>query len=153
MVGLKKSKPCSETGLVSEGVELTFPMASFGGITVYTTRPDTLMGATYLAVAPQHPVAKAAADGNPEIAEFVEVCNQVKMAEADMAKLEKLGMDSGLVAEHPLTGEPIPVWIANFVLMEYGSGAVMSVPAHDQRDWEFAKKYGLPIKQVIEAFR
>ena len=135
----------------SEGVELTFPMASFGGITVYTTRPDTLMGATYLAVAPQHPVAKAAADSNPEIAEFVEACNQVKMAEADMAKLEKLGMDSGLVAEHPLTGEPIPVWIANFVLMEYGSGAVMSVPAHDQRDWEFAKKYGLPIKQVIEA--
>ena len=109
----------------SEGVELTFPMASFGGITVYTTRPDTLMGATYLAVAPQHPVAKAAADINPEIAEFVEACNQVKMAEADMAKLEKLGIDSGLVAEHPLTGEPIPVWIANFVLMEYGSGCLL----------------------------
>ena len=106
----------------SEGVELTFPMASFGGITVYTTGRH-LNGRDLSAVAPQHPVAKAAADGNPEIAEFVEACNQVKMAEADMAKLEKLGMDSGLVAEHPLTGEPIPVWIANFVLMEYGSGA------------------------------
>ena len=135
----------------SEGVELTFPMEAFGGITVYTTRPDTLMGATYLAVAPQHPVAKAAAEKNPSIAEFVEACNQVKMAEADMAKLEKLGMDSGFVAQHPLTGEDIPVWIANFVLMEYGSGAVMSVPAHDQRDWEFAKKYQLPIQQVIAA--
>lgn len=133
----------------SEGVELTFPREGADGITVYTTRPDTLMGATYLAVAAQHPIARAAAENNPELAAFLEECNRVKMAEADMAKLEKLGMDTGQTAIHPLTGESVPIWVANFVLMEYGSGAVMSVPAHDQRDWEFAKKYGLPIKQVV----
>ncbi len=133
----------------SEGVEMTFPREGAEGITVYTTRPDTLMGATYLAVAAQHPVAKAAAGDNPELAAFLEACNKVKMAEADMAKLEKLGMDTGQTATHPLTGEQVPIWVANFVLMEYGSGAVMSVPAHDQRDYEFAKKYGLPIKQVV----
>ena len=134
----------------SEGVEMTFPMAGSDGVTVYTTRPDTLMGATYLAVAPQHPLATAAAQDNPALAAFIEECNRVKVAEADMAKLEKQGMSTGLTASNPLTGEPVPVWVANFVLMEYGSGAVMSVPAHDQRDWEFAKKYGLAIKQVIE---
>ena len=138
----------------STGVEMTFPLPQIDdmdldGVTVYTTRPDTLMGATYLAVAPQHPLAKTAAAKNPVLAEFLTQCNQVKVAEADMAKMEKLGMDTGYIAAHPLTGEAIPVWVANFVLMEYGSGAVMSVPAHDQRDYEFAKKYGLPIKQVV----
>ncbi|XOV90391.1 MAG: leucine--tRNA ligase [Pseudomonadota bacterium] len=134
----------------SEGVELTFPRGTDEGLTVYTTRPDTLFGATYLGIAPQHPLATAAAKNNPQLAEFIEACNRVKMAEADLAKMEKLGMDTGLTATHPLTGEEIPVWVANFVLMEYGSGAVMAVPAHDQRDWEFAKKYGLPINQVVK---
>ena len=133
----------------SEGVELTFAMPEFGGVAVYTTRPDTLMGVTYLAVAPQHPVALAAASASPEIEAFIQNAQRVKVAEAEMAKMEKLGIDSGYVAIHPLTGEEVPVWIANFVLMEYGSGAVMAVPGHDQRDWEFAKKYDLPIKQVI----
>ncbi|MFT5929049.1 MAG: leucyl-tRNA synthetase, partial [Candidatus Azotimanducaceae bacterium] len=142
----------------SEGVELTFPLsaevqsqADVGkGLTVYTTRPDTLMGATYVAVAPQHPLAKAAAANNPELAEFLEQCSRVKVAEADMAKMEKLGVATGFAAEHPLTGKSVPIWVANFVLMEYGSGAVMSVPAHDHRDWEFAKKYGLEITQVVQ---
>ncbi len=133
----------------SEGVETTGARGTDEGRTAYTTRPDTLLGATYLGVAPQHPLAVQAAASNPQLAEFIEVCNRVKMAEADMAKMEKLGMDTGLTATHPLTGEQIPVWVANFVLMEYGSGAVMAVPAHDQRDWEFAKKYGLPIQQVV----
>ncbi len=133
----------------SEGVEITFPMKNTDGITVYTTRPDTLLGATYLAVAPQHELAIGAAKTNPELVKFLEECNRVKVAEADMAQMEKKGMATGLKAQHPLTGEDVPVWVANFVLMEYGSGAVMSVPAHDQRDWEFAVKYGLPIKQVI----
>jgi len=133
----------------SEGVELTFAMPEFGGVAVYTTRPDTLMGVTYLAVAPQHPVALAAASASSEIEAFIQNAQRVKVAEAEMAKMEKLGIDSGYVAIHPLTGEEVPVWIANFVLMEYGSGAVMAVPGHDQRDWEFAKKYDLPIKQVI----
>ena len=135
----------------SEGLELTFPMPEFDGVTVYTTRPDTLMGVTYLAVAPQHPIALKAAETSPEIQQFLDDCQKVKVAEAEMAKMEKLGMDSGYVARHPLTDEPIPIWIGNFVLMEYGSGAVMSVPGHDQRDWEFAQKYQLPIKQVIRS--
>jgi leucyl-tRNA synthetase len=133
----------------SEGVQITFRRAGGDPIDVYTTRPDTLIGATYVAVAAQHPIATEAATGNSELAGFIEKCNQVKVAEADMAKLEKQGMDTGIVVEHPLTGAPVPVWVANFVLMEYGSGAVMSVPGHDQRDWEFARKYALPIKQVI----
>jgi leucyl-tRNA synthetase len=132
----------------SEGVELDF---EFRGepLTVYTTRPDTLMGATYLAVAPQHPVARAAAADNPELAAFIESQANVKVAEADLATMEKLGMPTGQSAIHPLTGEPVPIWVANFVLMSYGSGAVMSVPAHDERDHAFASKYGLPIVQVI----
>lgn len=134
----------------SEGVEMTFPRDGGDGITVYTTRPDTLMGATYLAVAPQHPVAVAAASNDPKLAEFLAECNRVKAAEAEIAKLEKVGMFTGQYVKHPLTGEDVPVWVANFVLMEYGSGAVMSVPGHDQRDWEFAKKYGLPIVQVVK---
>ncbi len=133
----------------SEGVEMRFPRDNGEDISVYTTRPDTLMGATYLAVAPQHPIAQEAAKSNAALAEFVDECSRVKVAEAEMAKLDKLGMDTGETAKHPLTGKPIPVWVANFVLMEYGSGAVMSVPAHDQRDYEFARKYGLPIEQVV----
>lgn len=134
----------------SEGVELHFQVPDSDEVMpVYTTRPDTLMGVTYVAVAPQHSLAARAARSNPQIAEFIESCNKVKVAEADMATMEKLGLDTGLVVIHPLTGESIPVWVANFVLMEYGSGAVMSVPGHDQRDWEFARKYGLDIVQVI----
>ena len=134
----------------SEGIEIRFPLqAGAGTLDVYTTRPDTLMGATYLAVAPQHPLAVKAAEDNADLRAFLEECNQVKVAEADMAKLEKQGMATGVEVEHPLTGAPVPVWVANFVLMEYGSGAVMSVPGHDQRDWEFATKYGLPIQQVV----
>jgi leucyl-tRNA synthetase len=137
----------------SEGVQVSFPLPadSAGGaaLTVYTTRPDTLMGVTYLAVAAQHPLAQAAAADNPALQEFLLECQQGKMAEADMAKLEKRGMATGFYAAHPLSGERVPIWVANFVLMEYGSGAVMAVPGHDQRDWEFAVKYGLPIAQVI----
>ncbi len=133
----------------SEGVNLSFGLPDGSPLDVYTTRPDTLMGVTYLAVAPQHPLAKAAAEADPTLAEFIREQGHIKVAEADMATMEKLGMDTGRSATHPLTGEPVPIWVANFVLMSYGSGAVMSVPGHDQRDWEFATKYGLPIKQVV----
>jgi leucyl-tRNA synthetase len=133
----------------SEGVDLDFTLADGSALSVYTTRPDTLMGVTYLAVALQHPVAKAAAANNPALAAFIESQGSIKMAEADMATMEKLGMATGITAIHPLTGKAVPVWVANFVLMSYGSGAVMSVPGHDQRDWEFATKYELPIAQVI----
>ncbi|MEW6764917.1 MAG: leucine--tRNA ligase [Pseudomonadota bacterium] len=118
-------------------------------LTVYTTRPDTLMGVSYVAVAAEHPLAKQAAEHNPELAAFIEECRHTKVAEADMATLEKKGLPLGIDAIHPITGQKVPVWTANFVLMEYGTGAVMAVPAHDQRDWEFAQKYGLPVKQVI----
>ena len=134
----------------SEGVELQFEVVGEAeALTVFTTRPDTLMGVTYVAVAPEHPLAAKAAATNPALAAFVEECRHTKVAEADMATLEKKGMATGLEAVHPVTGERVPVWVANFVLMEYGAGAVMAVPAHDQRDWEFARAYGLPIKQVI----
>jgi leucyl-tRNA synthetase len=134
----------------SEGVRVRFPMETGDDtLEVYTTRPDTLFGVTYVAVAATHPLAKAAAASNPELQAFIEACQHVKVAEADMATMEKKGMATGLHVLHPLTGEKIPVWVANFVLMEYGTGAVMAVPAHDQRDWEFARKYDLPIKVVI----
>ncbi|MBT4521170.1 MAG: leucine--tRNA ligase [Halieaceae bacterium] len=133
----------------SEGIDLDFTLADSSALSVYTTRPDTLMGVTYLAIAPQHRVAKAAASNNPALAAFVESQTSIKLAEADMATMDKVGMDTGVTATHPLTGKEIPVWVANFVLMSYGSGAVMSVPGHDQRDWEFATKYQLPIAQVI----
>jgi leucyl-tRNA synthetase len=133
----------------SEGVELSFDVEGFGELEVFTTRPDTLMGVTYVAVAPAHPLAQKAAANNPELAEFIEECKNMKVAEADMATMEKKGFALGIEAIHPITGDKVPVWTANFVLMDYGSGAVMSVPAHDQRDFEFAKKYDLPIKQVI----
>ncbi|QDP00845.1 leucine--tRNA ligase [Thalassotalea sp. PS06] len=134
----------------SEGVEMTFQVAdSDASFDIYTTRPDTLMGVTYVALAAQHPLALEAAKNNPELQAFIDECKNNKVAEADMATMEKAGVDTGLKAIHPLTGELVSVWAANFVLMDYGSGAVMSVPGHDQRDWEFAKKYGLPVKQVI----
>ncbi len=133
----------------SEGVELTFEVVGEKSLEVFTTRPDTLFGVTYVAVAPQHPLALKAAQNNPAIADFIERCSHLKVAEAEMAKLEKEGFDTGFRAIHPLTGKEVPVWTANFVLMDYGSGAVMAVPAHDQRDWEFAHKYQLPLQQVI----
>jgi len=137
----------------STGVNLRFgletPLANGeDSLEVYTTRPDTLMGATYVAVAPQHPVAQLAAQANPELVTFIEQQSRGKVAEAEMATMEKLGMATGMNAIHPLTGELVPIWIANFVLMSYGSGAVMSVPGHDERDFEFARKYELPIVQV-----
>ncbi|MBS3804911.1 MAG: leucine--tRNA ligase [Oleiphilaceae bacterium] len=134
----------------SVGTELTFPLnRRDDGLTVYTTRPDTLMGATYMAVAAEHPLAKEAAKHSRDIAEFVDECRNSTTSEADMAVMEKKGVDTGYKAVHPLTHELIPVWVANFVLMEYGTGALMAVPAHDERDHEFARKYGLAIKQVI----
>jgi leucyl-tRNA synthetase len=133
----------------SEGVDLDFGLADGNTLSVYTTRPDTLMGVTYVAVAPQHPVALAAAENNPELSRFIKSQANIKVAEAEMATMEKLGMATGITATHPITGADVPVWVANFVLMSYGSGAVMSVPGHDQRDWEFAGKYQLPITQVI----
>ncbi|MGL4861037.1 MAG: leucine--tRNA ligase, partial [Enterobacteriaceae bacterium] len=134
----------------SEGVEITFPLAdSEAEIVVYTTRPDTLLGASYLAIAATHPLAEQAALNNAELAQFIAECRNTKVAEAEMATMEKRGLATGLFALHPLTGDKVPVWAANFVLMEYGTGAVMSVPAHDQRDWEFAHKYHLPILPVI----
>ena len=139
----------------SEGVNLDFEIAeatdaSLRSLSVYTTRPDTLMGVTYIAVAPQHPVAIKAAKTNSRLAQFIAEQNQIKVAEAEMATMEKLGMDTGLKAIHPINGEGVPIYTANFVLMSYGSGAVMAVPGHDQRDWDFATKYGLEIKQVVE---
>ncbi|CAN0509251.1 unnamed protein product, partial [Discosporangium mesarthrocarpum] len=117
---------------------------------VYTTRPDTLLGVTYVAVAAQHPLAAKAAAGRPDLAAFIDQQINTKVAEADLATMEKQGMDTGLKAVHPLSGDEVPIYVANFVLMSYGSGAVMAVPGHDQRDWEFAHKYNLPIKQVVE---
>ena len=134
----------------SEGANIRFQRDTGDALEVYTTRPDTLMGATYLAVAPQHPLAEQAAADNSTLAAFIKQLSNMKVAEADMATMEKQGMDTGLTVYHPLSNEVLPVWVANFVLMSYGSGAVMSVPGHDQRDWEFATKYGLPIKQVID---
>jgi len=133
----------------SSGVELSFTVDAETELEVFTTRPDTLMGVTYLAVAAQHPLALKAAQSNPELATFIDECKNIKVAEADMATMEKKGMSLGFEATHPLTGKKVPVWTANFVLMDYGSGAVMAVPGHDQRDWEFATKYNLDITQVI----
>ena len=133
----------------SEGVEIIFNVKNQNPLTVYTTRPDTLMGATYLAIAPEHPLAIHIAESSSEISKFLKECRQTKVSEAELNNLDKQGIDTRLKAIHPITNEPLPIWIANFVLIEYGSGAVMSVPAHDQRDWEFATKYKLPIIPVI----
>ena len=139
----------------SQGMEITFPSANpelyADDLTVYTTRGDTLMGVTYVAVAAEHPMALQAAENNPTLKAFIEECRMGSVAEADLAVAEKKGMATGLFVKHPVTGEAVPVWIANYVLMSYGSGAVMAVPAHDERDFEFANKFGLNIKQVINA--
>jgi len=143
----------------SQGIDMTFEVDGLvngkaESFDIYTTRPDTLLGVTYVALAAEHPLAVTAAQenaakGNTALADFIQACKSNKTTEADMAAMEKKGVDTGLKAIHPLTGELVPVWAANFVLMDYGSGAVMSVPGHDQRDYEFAKKYGLAITQVI----
>jgi leucyl-tRNA synthetase len=143
----------------SEGVEIAFPWgpsarAALGGdgaLKVFTTRADTLLGATYCAVAPEHPLATAAAKNNPQLAAFVAECQRGSVQEADLATVEKRGMPIGLTVLHPLTGDELPVWVANYVLMGYGEGAVMAVPAHDERDFEFATLYGLPIRCVIRS--
>ncbi|HGY9627354.1 TPA: leucine--tRNA ligase [Pseudomonas putida] len=138
----------------SRGMEVQFPydQASIGhegALKVFTTRPDTLMGATYVAVAAEHPLATQAAQGNPALQAFIDECKSGSVAEADMATQEKKGMPTSLFVQHPLTGEKLPVWVANYVLMHYGDGAVMAVPAHDERDFEFAHKYNLPVKAVV----
>ncbi len=134
----------------SEGVELSFEVAGEGEpLTVYTTRPDTLMGVTYMAVAAEHPLAAKAAASDPGIAAFIEECQKMDASEATLETMEKKGMPLGISAIHPLSGEEVPLWVANFVLMSYGTGAVMAVPGHDERDWEFAKKHGIEIRQVI----
>ena len=134
----------------SEGVEFDFAVENYNDkLRVYTTRPDTLMGVSFVSVAAEHPLAQLAAKDNPKIAEFIAECKNTKTAEADMATMEKKGIATGFYAIHPLTGNKVPVWIANFVLIEYGTGAVMAVPGHDERDYEFASKYDLPIKPVI----
>jgi leucyl-tRNA synthetase len=140
----------------SHGCEIHFPydmesIGSGGMLRVYTTRPDTLMGVTYVAVAAEHPLAQRAAklSEKHELSDFIASCLRGGTAEADLATMEKRGMDTGLFVKHPVTGEKLPVWIANYVLMGYGEGAVMAVPAHDERDFEFAEKYGLPVKHVI----
>ena len=137
----------------SRGINMSFTLNeaidNYQSFEIYTTRPDTLMGVTYVTLAPQHPIALEIAKTNPELAKFIESCQSQQVSEAEMATLEKAGVATGINAIHPLTGKEIPVWVGNYVLMDYGSGAVMAVPAHDQRDYEFAQKYQLPIDQVI----
>ena len=133
----------------SEGMEVEFEVPGHDSLMVYTTRPDTLYGATFMAIAAEHPLALAVAASNDGVAEFIESCRKIQTSEAALEKMEKLGVPIGINAINPVNGEQIPVWIANFVLMGYGTGAIMSVPAHDQRDWEFARKYQIEIRQVI----
>ncbi len=138
----------------SRGMEVQFPynvdsIGEAGALKVFTTRPDTLMGATYVAVAAEHPLATLAAQNNAELQAFIAECKAGSVAEADVATQEKKGLPTSLFVEHPLTGEKLPVWVANYVLMHYGDGAVMAVPAHDERDFAFARKYHLPIKAVV----
>ncbi|MHB8346454.1 MAG: leucine--tRNA ligase [Acidiferrobacterales bacterium] len=136
----------------SEGVRFAFPYrldGEEGRLWVFTTRADTIMGVTFCAVAAEHPLASRAAARNPALAAFIEECRRGTVMEADVATTEKKGMAAGITVIHPLTGEQIPVWVGNYVLMGYGEGAVMAVPAHDERDFHFAKEYGLPIRQVI----
>lgn len=138
----------------SQGMEITFQAPSDSpyqeSVTVFTTRPDTLMGVSYLAVAAEHPLATKASENNPALQAFIQECRQGSVAEADLATAEKKGMPTGLYVKHPISGEDVPVWVANYVLMTYGSGAVMGVPSHDERDFAFANKFGLPIHQVID---
>ncbi len=137
----------------SVGLEITFPRKNTDALTVYTTRPDTLMGVTYLAIAAEHPLALAAGKTNPAVQTFIDECKVMETTEAAMETMDKKGIDSGLKCTHPITGEEVSIWIANFVLMGYGTGAVMSVPAHDERDYEFAKKYNIAMHQVIDKER
>ncbi len=137
----------------SVGLEITFPRKNTDALTVYTTRPDTLMGVTYLAIAAEHPLALAAGKTNPAVQTFIDECKAMETTEAAMETMDKKGIDSGLKCTHPITGEEVSIWIANFVLMGYGTGAVMSVPAHDERDYEFAKKYNIAMRQVIDKER
>ncbi len=137
----------------SVGLEITFPRKNTDALTVYTTRPDTLMGVTYLAIAAEHPLALAAGKTNPAVQTFIDECKAMETTEAAMETMDKKGIDSGLKCTHPITGEEVSIWIANFVLMGYGTGAVMSVPAHDERDYEFAKKYNIAMHQVIDKER
>ena len=137
----------------SEGLELEFDVEGGGTLGVYTTRPDTLFGVTYMAVAAEHPLAQRAAANNPDLQEFIAECQRTGVTEAVLETMEKRGMPLGINVIHPLSGERVPVWVANFVLMGYGTGAVMAVPAHDQRDYEFARRYGLRIHQVDAAGR
>jgi len=136
----------------SIGVNFGFPYELDGErklLRVFTTRADTIMGVTFMAIAAEHPLAARLAQGRPDIAAFIDECKKVSFAEADLATMEKKGVATGFSVKHPLTGSDVPVWIGNYVLMGYGEGAVMGVPAHDERDFAFAKKYGLPIDQVI----
>ncbi len=133
----------------SEGTLVHFGVKDHDDLSVYTTRPDTLFGVTFMAVAAQHPLALEAAEQSSEVKNFVEECKHVKVAEAELATMEKKGLDIGFKAINPLTNELVPIWVTNYVLMDYGTGAVMAVPGHDQRDYEFAKKYDLDIKQVL----
>src|SRR5690554_1307774 len=134
----------------SEGLEIQFAVdGEDEPLTVYTTRPDTLMGVTFISIAAEHPLALKAAEGNAELAAFIAELRKGGVSEAEVETQDKRGMATGQWAIHPLTGEDLPVYVANFVLMGYGTGAVMAVPAHDQRDWEFATRYGLPIRPVV----
>ena len=142
--GTPLPSPAGGRGTEGEGVSTKSNL-----LWVYTTRADTIMGVTFVAVAAEHPLATHAAQDNPKLAAFIEECKQGGVAEADIATMEKKGMDTGLQVTHPLSGEQVPVWVGNYVLMSYGEGAVMAVPAHDERDFHFARAYGLPIKQSI----
>ena len=134
----------------SEGIDITFKVDEKLTLSAYTTRPDTLMGVTYLAVAGEHLLAKKIASTNPKVADFIAECKKNHAVEAAIETMEKKGMPLGIDAIHPITGEKIPLWVANFVLMNYGTGVVMGVPGHDQRDWDFAKEYKITINQVIK---
>ena len=134
----------------SVGAEVVFSVNGEDDLRVFTTRPDTIYGVTYLGVAADHPLAIKASESNPEIEKFRKQCQKTSTAEADMETMEKLGIDLGITAKHPITGDEVPVWCANFVLMTYGTGAVMAVPAHDERDYEFAGKYDIDVKPVIK---
>ena len=134
----------------SFGSEIKFSLHDAQELTAFTTRIDTIYGVTYIAISPNHPLAQGLASDNPEINEFIKKCNATKMAEADMAKADKLGLKTNLKVKHPFLDTDLDVWIANYVLMDYGTGVVMGVPAHDERDFEFAQKYNIEIKKVIE---
>ena len=134
----------------SVGLEIDFVMENYENLCVYTTRPDTLFGVTYLAIAAEHPLAIEAGKNNASVQSFINKCKTIQTSEAAIETMEKRGVDSGLICIHPITGQEVQIWIANFVLMGYGTGAVMSVPAHDERDYEFAKKYNIPIVPVIK---